>query len=160
MTNSRPSGRFHMGNFIKRDTCQPEEKLRDLMRRCTSWRDSACLVGTYTGNRLAQRLERVCVCVCVYVRVCGKATPSGVCHHGNCLHGNNTTCHSGLPDNGGQMGSKGWRMEPVVRPQQRHQIKFCRYSEAKSLWFYCLSEVVSVILYMAIWPFLLFSFCL
>ena len=70
MTNSRPSGRFHMGNFIKRDTCQPEEKLRDLMRRCTSWRDSACLVGTYTGNRLAQRLERVCVCVCVCVCGC------------------------------------------------------------------------------------------
>lgn len=104
MTNSRQSGRFHMGNFIKRDTCQPEEKLRDLMRRRTSWRDSACLVGTYTGNRLAKRLA--CVCVC------GKATPSGVCHHGNCLHGNNTTCRLGLPDNGGQMGSKGWRTEP------------------------------------------------
>lgn len=151
MTNSHPSGWFHMGNFIKRDTCQPEEKLRVLMRQRTSWRDSACLEGTYTGNRLAKRLA----CVCVWKGYTLRSVPPRQLSSWEQYHLSLGATRQWRPD-GEQRVEDGTECQP----KQRHQIKFCRYSDAKSLWFYCLSEVVSVILYMAIWPFLVFSFCL
>lgn len=145
-TNSYPAVSVSHGKFHERDTCQPLEKQRDLMRRRTSWRDTACLPGTHTGNRLGKWLVCVCTCECV----CGQATPSGVCHHGNCLHENNTTCRSGLPDNGGQMGSKGWRTEPNTDLSKGIKSNSVGIPDAKSLWFYCLSLFVWVIQYMAI----------
>lgn len=87
------------------------------------------------------------------------ATPWGLRHHSNCLRGNNTTCRSGLPDNGGQMGSKGWRTQPNADLSRSIKSNSLVIPDAKSLWFYCLSLLVWVILYTAICPSLFVSLC-
>ncbi len=110
------------GKFHDRDTCLPKEKQWDLMRRRTSWRDTTCLTGTHTGNRLGKWLLCVCTCQCA----CGytlRSVPPRQLSSWEQYHLSLRAARQWRPD-GEQRVEEGTK----YRPKQGHQINFCRYS--------------------------------
>lgn len=115
------------GKFPEWDTCQAEEKQRDLMRRRTSWCDAARLVGTHTGNRIVKWLlcvyVRVCMCACVWTGYTLRSVPPRQLSSWEQYHLSLGATRQWRPD-GEQRVEDGTK----CRPKQGHQIKFFRYS--------------------------------